>query len=204
MKLIILLVMLWPAPAFAAAYCSLRDPVAQIKQLYPNRTNYLSIIKEINNRARQQVQAALPNNDLHFGELRRHTLYVALSGQNILGYVHVRSEQSRWGLVEIIWAIDPEFKITNFAFQRCRSAKKKLIADPAFKNMFIGKNFSQLKTYLAKDGVSANNTLLSRAQQAPALASVVLRCGLKTLFLTKLVWQSELANLSKKNSAAPD
>lgn len=176
----------------ADAYCSLRDPVAQIKQLYPNKTNQLSIVKEIDNNARIQVQTNLPNNDLHFGELGRHTLYIAMQNEKALGYVHVRSEQSQWGLVEIIWAIDKNYKITNFSFQRCRSPKKKLIKNQEFKKMFIGKSFEQLKHYLSADGVTANQTLLTKASSAPELANVVLRCALKTLLLTKLVWHNEL------------
>jgi len=177
---------------FADAYCSLRDPVAQIKQLYPNRTNQLSIVKEINNNARLQVRANLPNNDLHFGELGRHTLYVALENNETLGYIHVRSEQSKWGLVEIIWAIDKNYHITDFAFQRCRSPKKKLLDNQQFKNMFIGKDLNQLKQYLSADGLTANKTLLSKASSSPELANVILRCALKTLLLTKLVWHNEL------------
>jgi len=180
---------------FADAYCSLRDPVAQIKQLYPNKTNQLSIVKEIDNRARIQVQAELPNNDLHFGELGRHTLYVAMNNDEALGYIHVRSEQSQWGLVEIIWAIDKNYRITNFAFQRCRSPKKKLLNNQAFKNMFIGKDFTQLKQYLSEDGVTANKVLIAKAVSAPELANVILRCALKTLLLTKLIWHNDLHSL---------
>ena len=181
--------------AFADAYCSLRDPVAQIKQLYPNKTNQLSIVKEIDNSARIRVQAELPNNDLHFGELGRHTLYVAMKNGEALGYIHVRSEQSPWGLVEIIWAIDKNYRITNFAFQRCRSPKKKLLNNQEFKNMFIGKDFAQLKQYLSLDGVTANKILLAKATSAPDLANVILRCALKTLLLTKLIWHNDLQSL---------
>jgi len=181
--------------SLADAYCSLRDPVAQIKQLYPNRTNQLSIVKEIDSNARIEVQEKLPNNDLHFGELGRHTLYVALQDNKTLGYVHVRSEQSKWGLVEIIWAIDENYRITDFAFQRCRSPKKKLLNNQQFKNMFIGKNFAQLKHYLSADGLTANKTLLSKASSSPELANVILRCALKTLLLTHLVWHNELQSL---------
>jgi len=187
-----LLVVLYLPNTYADAFCALRDPVAQIKILYPTKTNQLSIVKQIDEGVRQQVKTALPNNDLHFGELGKHTLYIALQGQEKLGYIHVRSEQSKWGIVEIIWAIDKDYRIKDFAFQRCRSPKKKLIDNQLFKNMFIGKNLVELKTYLANDGVTANQTLLKIAPGAPELANVVLRCALKTLLLTQLVWKEEL------------
>jgi len=178
--------------AYADAYCSLRDPVAQIQQLYPQKTNQLSIVKTVDDQTRQQVKFALPSNDLHFSELGRHTLYVAMKDKQALGYVHVRSEQSKWGLVEIIWALDKNLKIKNFAFQRCRSPKRNVIDNEIFKNVFIGKNYDELKTLLSTDGITANKLLLEKAKGAPELASVVLRCALKTLLITDILWGDEL------------
>lgn len=63
--------------SYADAYCSLRDPLAQIQQLYPQKTNQLSIVKTVDTSTRNLVKLALPRNDLHFSELGRHTLYVA-------------------------------------------------------------------------------------------------------------------------------
>jgi len=195
MKLLITIILIFFIPnALADAYCALRDPVAQIKLLYPTKTNQLSIVKNIDEGVRQQVKLALPNNDLHFGELGKHTLYIALQDKIKLGYIHVRSEQSKWGLVEIIWAIDENYRIKDFSFQRCRSPKKKLIDNQIFKNMFIGKNLNQLQAYLSQDGVTANQKLLTIASDAPDLANVILRCALKTLLLTELVWKDELEN----------
>lgn len=178
--------------SFADAYCSLRDPVAQIQQLYPQKTNQLSIVKTVDSNTRNLVKLALPSNDLHFSELGQHTLYVAMKNTKALGYVHVRSEQSKWGLVEIIWALDKNLKIKDFTFQRCRSPNKKVLENKDFKNVFIGKSYEELKTLLSSDGVTANNILLDKAKGAPELASVVLRCALKTLLITDILWREEL------------
>ena len=176
----------------ADAYCSLRDPVAQIQQLYPQKTNQRSIVKTVDSSTRNLVKLALPSNDLHFSELGRHTLYVAMKNTQALGYVHVRSEQSKWGLVEIIWALDKDLKIKDFTFQRSRSPKKKILDNEDFRNVFIGKSYEELKTLLSSDGKTANKILLDRAKGAPELASVVLRCALKTLLITDLLWGEEL------------
>jgi hypothetical protein len=160
--------------------------------LYPQKTNQLSIVKTVDTSTRNLVKLALPSNDLHFSELGRHTLYVAMKNTEALGYVHVRSEQSKWGLVEIIWALDKDLKIKNFTFQRCRSPKKKLLDNKDFKNVFIGKGYEELKTLLNSDGITANNILLDKAKGAPELASVVLRCALKTLLITDILWGEEL------------
>lgn len=184
--------------ANAEAYCSLRDPVAQIKALYPQKTKQLSIVKTVDEMVRKQVKKALPSNDLHFSELGRHTLYVAMNQTRALGYVHVRSEQSKWGLVEIAWALDKDLKIKNFMCQRCRSPNRHEIEKDSFKNLFIGKNFQQLKILLNSDGVTANETVLSQSKQAPELASVVLRSALKTLLITDVLWGQELTKFNKK------
>ncbi len=189
---ILLLLMLFSEHIDAVAYCSLRDPVAQIKQLYPDKTNQLSIVKMVDDNIRAQVQLALPRNDLHFSELGRHTLYIVMKGKQSLGYVHVRSEQSDWGLVEVAWAIDKELRISNFVFQRCRSPKKKVAEQQRFKDIFIGKNYQELKKLLHSDGVTAKEAVLKRAQPAPELANVMLRCSLKTLLLTEVLWGDEL------------
>jgi hypothetical protein len=181
--------------ASAVAYCSLRDPVAQMLELYPNKTNQLSIVKTVDADIRAQVQVALPNNDLHFSELGQHTLYVAMDGKSLLGYIHVRSEQSDWGLVEIVWAIATDMTISNFVFQRCRSPKKQLAEQSAFKEIFIGKNYSQLKSLLSNDGTTVNDSVLKQADGASELVNVVLRCALKTLLLTEILWGDDLSKL---------
>jgi len=193
---ILLMLILLSSNVSAIAYCSLRDPVSQIAKLYPQKTNQLSIVKTVDDNTRAQVKIALPSNDLHFSELGRHTLYIAMLGKNSLGYVHVRSEQSDWGLVEIVWAIDKELRISNFTFQRCRSPKNKKIAECSdFKDIFIGKNYQELKELLSNDGVTANKYVLDKAQDAPELANVVLRCALKSLLLTEILWGKELKKL---------
>lgn len=194
MKIVIVLILfVFSLPnAYAEAYCSLRDPVAQIKKLYPEKTNQLSIVKTVDSHTRNQVKLALPSNDLHFSELGKHTLYVAMKNTQALGYVHVRSEQSKWGLVEIIWALDKNLRIIDFTFQRCRSPKRKMIDNESFKNVFIGKNYEELKILLSSDGITAKNILLEKAGNAPELASVVLRCALKTLLITDILWGEEL------------
>ena len=194
MKIIIIFTLLLFSLQYshADAYCSLRDPVAQIQQLYPQKTNQRSIVKTVDSSTRNLVKLALPSNDLHFSELGRHTLYVAMKNTQALGYVHVRSEQSKWGLVEIIWALDKDLKIKDFTFQRSRSPKKKILDNEDFRNVFIGKSYEELKTLLSSDGKTANKILLDRAKGAPELASVVLRCALKTLLITDLLWGEEL------------
>lgn len=177
---------------FAEAFCALRDPISQIRALYPEATHHKSIVKDIDASIAQSVKEQLPNNELHYGELGRHTLYVTYKGSEILGYVHVRSERSSWGLIETVWAISPNLTVDNFMFQRCRTPKKKLIDDTSFKSLFLGNNYQALKKYMSEDGKTGNNDYLKYALDAPELANVVLRCALKTLLITQIVWEKDL------------
>ncbi|MCV6605202.1 MAG: hypothetical protein OIF34_07840, partial [Porticoccaceae bacterium] len=143
----------------------------------------------------------LPPNVLHFGELGRHTLYVALRDKQVLGLVHVRSEESRWGLVEIAWSMDLALNIQDYSFQRCRNRARRLMEANSIKDQFRGKNFEQLKALLAEDGRSANRQQLQVPDKAAELAGVVVRNGLKTLLVTEQVWAMEIEALQMLQQA---
>ena len=72
-----------------------------------------------------------------------------------------------------------------------------MIENERFKNVFIGKNFQDLKTLLSHDGVTANKVLLDKAKDAPELANVVLRSALKTLLITDILWGEELKRFNQ-------
>jgi hypothetical protein len=48
---------------------------------------------------------------------------------------------------------------------------------------------------LSDDGITANNAVLEQANGASELANVVLRCALKTLLLTEILWGNDLNQL---------
>ena len=183
------------------AFCALRDPVSGIQTLFPQATHYRSIVKTIGESVRRQVRAALPPNTLHFGELGRHTLYVPVRDTTPLGFVHVRSEESEWGLVEIAWALDLDLRIVDFRFQRCRCTNKDVIESDAFKQQFIGKNFAELKAMLDASGNQADRAKLRVADEAVDIANVVLRCGLKTLLVTELAWSDDIKSIAYTTKA---
>ena len=113
-------------PTFVAAnaYCSLRDPVSAIQYLYPAATNHQSIVKVVGKEARASLSDVLPFT-LHFNELGKHTLYVALNDRKPSGLIHARTELTDRGLIEIAWALDLDLSIKNFYIQRCRLAECK-------------------------------------------------------------------------------
>lgn len=200
MRIVLFCLMLTSPTLLAQAYCGLRDPVAMIETMYPGYDNYQSIVRNVGDKVRTQVSERLPGMALHFGELGKHTLYVINQGNQVLGLVHVRSEQSEWGLVEIAWAINLDMSIKNFSFQRCRSRSREALESQPVRQYFSGKNLvSLIDDYDFNEGRPFPQYYQAVGVSDP-LADVVLTCGLKTLLVTQLVWQQSITELTPKNS----
>lgn len=175
-----------------AAFCALRDPVVTIQKLFPDSTSHRSVIKVVGEDQRRAVSALMPPNTLHFSELGQHTLYITFKDQTPLGYLHVRSEESEWGLVEVAWALTPDLKVIDFHLQRCRSRAKREITAPAFRNQLKGLSYLEMKQLLAADGSSLKPGALKVSATATPLAEVIVKCGLKTIVVTELAWADEV------------
>ena len=98
---------------YSQGYCSLRNPQSKIKSLYPNSNHYKTIIETINAQSRQKIHSLLPFS-LHYYELGRHNLYLISDGNKAAGLVHARTEESKWGLIEIVWSLNLDLSIKNF------------------------------------------------------------------------------------------
>ncbi len=180
----------------AEAFCALRDPVNSIYQLYPSATSYQSIVRTINQQTREHIITHLPNFDLHFSEMGRHTLYVVLRDRQKIGYVHVRSEQSQWGLVEVAWALNLDLSVKDFVFQRARNPSRKYLETPDFKSQLLGRNFNALKT-LIDSPFAEFSTPLFTDLDALKLATVVIQSAIKTVLITEQAWNDALQVVDK-------
>lgn len=176
----------------AVAYCALRDPKASIKNFFPNFTHYQSVVRTVDIDAREAIREQLKGISLHYGELGRHTLYEIYETNKLLGYVHVRSEQSRWGLVEIAWALSPHLTILDYDFQRIRSPKKQLLLNNKAKELFIGKDSEMLKKLWSPEDEAPNAFYLNTFKGAEDISETLLRCALKTIMVTKYAWHDVL------------
>jgi len=181
-----------------AAYCSLRDPVMAIRTLYPQSNQYRSLVKTITTEARTNIAQRLPFT-LHFNEIGRHTLYVAKQKNTPVGFVHARSELSEWGVIEIAWAITPDFKVHDFYFQRCRSPacnerlRTRLLVD--IKNKSVG----ELLLMLSTDGKSLAPEYFDDYQNDNDLVLSLIRSSLKTIAATEFGWFEEVRSARRLN-----
>jgi len=176
--------------AQAQAYCALRDPVRQIGELYPG-LSYLSNVGVVTTETRKAVGARLPFT-LHFNELGSHTLYTVTKDDTTVGYVHVRPEITRWGIIEITWSLDADLRIKDFAFQRCRNRRRTVLESEDFKKQLRGKSFDELLQLLDNNGkdISANGLKVNSVDHE--FAAAIVRCALKTIAVTKIVWEDEV------------
>jgi hypothetical protein len=181
-----------PVAANAQAYCALRDPAPQIYSLFPQATNFRSHVNVIDQKSRADVGALLPFT-LHTRELGQHTLYIAQAAARPVGLVHVRSEPSDWGLVEIAWSLDLQGRILDYRFQRCRGGACDSVAAGPLRALLANKSLRELRDLLSRDGEQLSPALLAQEpDNIRQLAAVVVRSAAKTAAVTRVVWGAEL------------
>ena len=139
---------------------------------------------------------------IHRAELGLHTLYAVFdeegSKKRHIGYIHVRSEEGEWGLIEITWALSPDLKVLDFIFQRCRDEGKAEVQSSQFKEVLRGKESKVLRTLLAEDGSSFKIKNKEVSDEAQGLAYRLVRSALKTIAVTRAVWHPVIPTANKK------
>jgi hypothetical protein len=188
-RLAILVLILFCSASANAAFCSLRDPASAIQHFYPAASDFRSIVKTVRNSSREQLTKGLPI-DFHFNEFGRHTVYVVFRDTLPIGLIHSRSEATPWGLVELAWSLDTNYRVRDFIFQRCRS---RLCNDELREEI--------LRDIRGQD-LSALAAMLSHSKPRDGLASkreefklTILKSALKTAALTELEWGEEVEAL---------
>ena len=109
--------------ALAKPFCSLRDPVAQIGDLFPSYTTYKSVTKEVSREAAANSRHLF--SDLRLRYKKRATIYYVYRTKVQIGLVHVGAERGPWGLVEIAWAAAPEGEIKDYRSNAATAAVNK-------------------------------------------------------------------------------
>lgn len=165
--------------AFAVAFCALRDPVNTIYALFPEANGYRSSVETVGRPAREAVVRHLPVT-LHFNELGRHTLYIALKDGDPIGFVHARSETGEWGITEYAWAISPDKTIRDVLIQRSR--------DPSIRKTSVA---SIVKIVQGKSLDTLQNSYPTAQAKGQTMAASVMIAAMKALVITEAVWPHE-------------
>jgi len=174
-----------------AAFCSLRDPASAIQTFYPDSTSYRSIVKTIKQSTRSRLKQTLPI-DLHFNEFGRHTVYVAFKDMLPIALLHSRSEASEWGLMEFSWAMNTDFEIEDFYFQRCRSTLCNDKSKSVIRDALFGKSLNDLQNPSLADHINRNLSATQKGKNTKEFTAAVIQSAQKTLALTEIEWKSDL------------
>ena len=186
-----------PTAVEGQAFCALRDPERIVFEIFPDANAYRSIVRRVDDRARQAVADLLPF-ELHFKELGgHHTLYAVLDDARPIGLIHSRSETGRWGLNEIVWAFDLDLRVVDFRFQRCRDPACDLLAHPAFRRQIHGMGQDELRALFGTGETLVTPSAIDVQPEALAFATSLLRSALKTIVVTETGWARELHELGR-------
>lgn len=176
--------LLAPVPqASAVAYCALRDPVNTIYELFPEAKSYRSNVQTVGRKAREAVTSQLPFS-MHFNELGRHTLYVALKEAVPIGFVHARSESGEWGITEYAWAIRTDLSIQGVKVQRSRDPDIRKLTSTELNSYVEGRGLA---------GLSAERAIAIKA--GDKLKTAVLSSAMKALIIIETVWGDEFSEM---------
>lgn len=183
--------------AHAQAFCALRQPHRAQQKLFPESDSLATYTDEVTEEHRRQVKKEL-SFTIHTAELGLHTLYAVFKGEGAqkkhIGYIHVRSEEGEWGLIEITWALSPDLKIRDFTFQRCRDVGRDEVQQESFKSVLRHKSAQELRPLLTSEGGALQTPIKGLSQDAQGLAYRLVRSALKTIAVTRAVWHPVLPN----------
>ncbi len=197
--IVLLIFLLITTESYAAAFCALRDPTNSISDLFPDYKSSRSLIKNISDNAKKRLQEHLPF-EFHYKEFGEHTLYLVFSDKVPIGLIHTRPEKGQWGINEIVWALDMDFNIIGFRFQRCRCITKDEVESTKFKQFLQGKNWETLSEILLSDTDKLNSFSNNMSDEGRSLAMMVIRSAIKASLTTSLVWGKELHSVRQVSS----
>ena len=165
------------SPAFAAIGCTLGNPAADLKHLYPEMTSYREVTREF--RSFKDGPVLYEKLATRVGKLdpiyeayeTPYTLYSVFNGEKRVGFVHGVNVPGSGGVIQLFVATEPETaKIRTLFFQRLESPASKALRDKAFRARFTGVTLGDFYRHeyyaVAEPGAKADT--LSPLLKAPA------------------------------------
>lgn len=133
------------APASAAVGCTLSNPAADLKYLYPEMTSYREELREMpklkdGKALYEKLRARVGDLDPVYEAFDTpYTLYSVFKDTTRIGYVHGVNVPGKGGVIQVFVAADPETAaVRTLFFQRIESPASKALRDKAFRARFTG------------------------------------------------------------------
>ena len=130
--------------SFAAVGCSLDDPDRDVKRLFPDSSGYKTTFitlreiggealkKDVENKLGDKLDSVYENLDVSYA------YYAVLKGKDTVGYIHGVNQKGKFGVLQLVVAMDLQGKILEFYYQKISSPESAKFRAKAFTDQFKG------------------------------------------------------------------
>ncbi|MEN9812783.1 MAG: hypothetical protein B9S27_05035 [Opitutia bacterium Tous-C8FEB] len=174
--------------AGAQTFCSVREPNRLIREMFPRHTGFRTEMLEITAETASKLPADLPF-VFDRREVTRHPLFIVMEGERIVGYVQARTQPTRWGLTEYVWALDAQLALLDFRVQRSREPGADRLGQSRLAAVLRGLTLDQVRRRWSDAWLKELQSRQGQGDVCPTLVEGAVAAGLKTIWLTQEIWQ---------------
>jgi len=182
------LVLAGAGEAGAQTFCSVREPNRLIREMFPRHTGFRTEMLEITAETAAKFPANLP---FRFDrrEVTRHPLFIVMEGDRVVGYVQARTQPTRWGLTEYVWALDAKLALLDFRVQRSREPGADRLDRSRLVGALRGLTLDEAQRRWSPEWLKELQPGQAEAELCPTLVEGAVAAGVKTIWLTQEIWQ---------------
>ena len=174
--------------AHAQTFCSVREPNRVIHEMFPDSTGFRTDILEITRENAVKLPADLPF-VFDRREITRHPLHVVVRRGEIIGYVQARTQATRWGLTEFVWALDARFNLLDFRVQRSREPGAAGLGSSKLGASLRGLSLPDVRRRWSQAWIEELQTRSGLPAEDRQLVEAAVSAGAKTIWLATEIWQ---------------
>ena len=174
--------------AQAQTFCSVREPNRVIHEMFPDSTGFRTDILEITAENATKLPADLPF-VFDRREVTRHPLHVVLRQGEVIGYVQARTQATRWGLTEFVWALDSRFNLLDFRVQRSREPGAASLASSQLGRGLRGLSLPEVRRRWSQSWIEELQTKNGLPADDRQLVEAAVSAGAKTIWLATEIWK---------------
>lgn len=178
----------WAGEAGAQTFCSVREPNRLIREMFPRHTGFRTELLEITAETASKLPADLPF-VFDRREVTRHPLFIVMEGERIVGYVQARTQPTRWGLTEYVWALDPQLGLLDFRVQRSREPGADRLDRSRLAAVLRGMSLDEVRRRWSAAWLGELQSRQGLGEVDRSLVEGAVAAGVKTIWLTQEIWQ---------------
>ena len=174
--------------AGAQTFCSVREPNRLIREMFPRHTGFRTEMLEITAETAAKFPANLP---FRFDrrEVTRHPLFIVMEGDRVVGYVQARTQPTRWGLTEYVWALDAKLALLDFRVQRSREPGADRLEQSRLAVALRGVSLDEVRQRWSPAWLGELQSRQGLGDVDRSLVEGAVAAGVKTIWLTQEIWQ---------------